>query len=435
MKRLLYILLIFSQLLNAQVLTNLSGDIILSGGNIMRDKKVVEFYSQQSGAIDQITFTFIIDAGKTLNVDWGNGVVSSLTGTGSNQNISSSYIYSNNTYSIRIYGDLDNVKKLSLSEPKLRILNLNEISKFVGLTELSLTSCILNSGSLADLPTGLASLIWNNLSGLTVTGSLADLPTGLTSLYWGSMSGLTVTGSLADLPTGLTYLYWNNLSGLTVTGSLADLPTGLTYLYWNTLSGLTVTGSLADLPTGLASLIWNNLSGLTVTGSLADLPTGLASLIWNNLSGLTVTGSLADLPTGLASLNWSSMSGLTVTGSLADLPTGLASLNWSSMSGLTVTGTIDEFPVSINSTLTVQSCVNTNIGYTGGTIPAWGGVTITFQNAWTSTELDDFLIGWATTAGSGTKTIDLRGDNAARTSASDAAVSTLTGLGKTILTN
>ena len=387
MKRLLYILLIFSQLLNAQVLTNLSGDIILSGGNIMRDKKVVEFYSQQSGAIDQITFTFIIDAGKTLNVDWGNGVVSSLTGTGSNQNISSSYIYSNNTYSIRIYGDLDNVKKLSLSEPKLRILNLNEISKFVGLTELSLTSCILNSGSLADLPTGLASLIWNNLSGLTVTGSLADLPTGLTSLNW------------------------NNLSGLTVTGSLADLPTGLTYLYWNTLSGLTVTGSLADLPTGLASLIWNNLSGLTVTGSLADLPTGLASL------------------------NWSSMSGLTVTGSLADLPTGLASLNWSSMSGLTVTGTIDEFPVSINSTLTVQSCVNTNIGYTGGTIPAWGGVTITFQNAWTSTELDDFLIGWATTAGSGTKTIDLRGDNAARTSASDAAVSTLTGLGKTILTN
>ena len=267
MKRLLYILLIFSQLLNAQVLTNLSGDIILSGGNIMRDKKVVEFYSQQSGAIDQITFTFIIDAGKTLNVDWGNGVVSSLTGTGSNQNISSSYIYSNNTYSIRIYGDLDNVKKLSLSEPKLRILNLNEISKFVGLTELSLTSCILNSGSLADLPTG------------------------------------------------------------------------------------------------------------------------------------------------------------------------LTSLNWSSMSGLTVTGTIDEFPVSINSTLTVQSCVNTNIGYTGGTIPAWGGVTITFQNAWTSTELDDFLIGWATTAGSGTKTIDLRGDNAARTSASDAAVSTLTGLGKTILTN
>ena len=291
MKRLLYILLIFSQLLNAQVLTNLSGDIILSGGNIMRDKKVVEFYSQQSGAIDQITFTFIIDAGKTLNVDWCNGVVSSLTGTGSNQNISSSYIYSNNTYSIRIYGDLDNVKKLSLSEPKLRILNLNEISKFVGLTELSLTSCILNSGSLADLPTG------------------------------------------------------------------------------------------------------------------------------------------------LTSLNWSSMSGLTVTGSLADLPTGLASLNWSSMSGLTVTGTIDEFPVSINSTLTVQSCVNTNIGYTGGTIPAWGGVTITFQNAWTSTELDDFLIGWATTAGSGTKTIDLRGDNAARTSASDAAVSTLTGLGKTILTN
>ena len=363
MKRLTYILLMFSQLLSSQVLTNLSGDIISSGGNIMKAQEIVEFFSTQSGAINQTTFTFKIDAGKILKVDWGNGVISSLTGTGSDQNISSTYAYSNNTYRIRIYGDLDNVKKLLLNETGLRILSLNEISKFSGLTELSMTSCVLN------------------------TGALADLPIGLTSLTWYNLSGLTVTGALADLPTGLTYLYWNNLPGLTVTGALADLPTGLTDMTWYKMSGLTVTGALADLPTDLTDMYWNNLPGLTVTGALADLPIGLTSLTWYNLSGLTVTG------------------------------------------------TIDQFPSTITSTLHVRSCVNTNIGYIGGAVPPWSAVTITFQNAWTATEVDDFLINWATTAGYGVKMVDLRGDNAARTSASDAAVTTLTGLGKTILTN
>ena len=75
---------------------------------------------------------------------------------------------------------------------------------------------------------------------------------------------------------------------------------------------------------------------------------------------------------------------------------------------------------------------------TAGTMPAWANTTITITptgTGYTTAEIDAFLNAWALTAGSGTRTIDLRGANQPRSSNSDAAVSTLNGLGKTILTN
>lgn len=167
---------------------------------------------------------------------------------------------------------------------------------------------------------------------------------------------------------------------------------------------------------------------------------GFRKLLWNN-TNISGNLTLKQLPTGLTYLYWYTLSGLTVTGTIADLPTGINYLQWYNLTNLIVTGTIDQYPSTINNVLINSNIVNSNIGYTGGTIPAWGSVAITFQDAWTETELRDFFINWATTAGIGVKTIDFAGNNAAihvnLTDDPDLynSIQTLISKGKTLLYN
>jgi len=76
----------------------------------------------------------------------------------------------------------------------------------------------------------------------------------------------------------------------------------------------------------------------------------------------------------------------------------------------------------------------TGISITSGTMPAWANCNITLlgYTGGVGGDCDAFLNAYAATAGAGAKTIDL--SDVARTAASDAAVTTLIGLGKTIKT-
>ena len=207
-------------------------------------------------------------------------------------------------------------------------------------------------------------------SGANVQFSLADLPSGLTDFAcYGSN---TVSGSLADLPSGLTYFacFGNN----TVSGSLADLPSGLTYFACS--GSNTVSGSLADLPSGLTYFLCDGSN--TVSGSLADLPSGLTD--FRCYGSNTVSGSLADLPSGLTYFRCYG------SNTVADYTTR----SWPNNMALVVL-----VPVSP------------------------GGLS--------STEIDQLLVDLAAAGGTwaSPKEITLTGTNAPRTSASDAAVTTL----------
>jgi hypothetical protein len=357
--------------------------------------EILALSSIQTATPAQVSGVYQCAVGKYAYIDygnWGNQAIQKVNATLTDHTLSSTGYLANTTYNIQLFsvkGD-NGFKKISCSNVKLGG-NLN----------------------LADLPQNLNFLHFQSLANLTVTGTLADLPQNLSTLNLHTLANLTVTGTLADLPSGLTYLSLNTLSNLTVTGTLADLPRNLSTLNLSALPNLSVTGTLADLPSGLTSLNLYNLTNLTVTGTLADLPRNLTYLLFQTLNYLTVTGTLADLPRNLTFLQFTNILNMSVTGDLANLPSGLTTLSLSILQYLTVTGNVNNIPASLSNILVLQNINNSNISYEGGVIPSWAAVTITIQNSWTETELRTFLINWSTTAGTGTKTCNFAGNNAA----------------------
>jgi hypothetical protein len=145
----------------------------------------------------------------------------------------------------------------------------------------------------------------------------------------------------------------------------------------------------------------------TVSGSLADLPAGLT--YYSHYGYNTVSGSLADLPAGLTYYSHGGQN--TVSGSLADLPSGVTHYNHSGSNTVTFSGT-------------------TWYRTTMDTVRLGGNKN--------SATVDAILNALAATVTSwiGSKVVDLREPgNAAPTSASATARSTIAGLGATVLVN
>ena len=212
----------------------------------------------------------------------------------------------------------------------------------------------------------------------------------------------------------------------------------------------TSTGNIILKGTGVITVDWgdNSTTNYTLTTSDQNIahtysvagtykikiskPELITSITMTTLAGATYTIRSADLHTpNLTSLTLRSITG-TQTINSSDLP-NLTYLYLRSISG-TLSGNISSF----KSTMTTLYTNKSGFDITTGTMPAWAGNTITIiptTEGYTTAQIDAFLISWASTAGAGTKTIDLRGANQPRSSASDAAVATLNALGKTILTN
>src|SRR3990167_1744696 len=210
--------------------------------------------------------------------------------------------------------------------------------------------------------------------------------------------------TMESLPRRLTYYY--NYGSNTTSGSISSLPTGLTY-YYNYGSN-TTSGSISSLPTGLITYLNYGLN--TTSGSISSLPTGLITYL--NSGSNTTSGSISSLPDGLTYYYNSGLN--TTSGLISALPAGL--------------------------TYYYNTGSNTVADYTAGR--TWANnqqyflSLPTVGNGLSSTEVDNLLIDLANVVTwTGNKVINIAGNNAARTSASDAAKATLLGKGVTVTVN
>ncbi len=258
--------------------------------------------------------------------------------------------------------------------------------------------------------------------------------------FTANANAVSLGGNVAQLG-DLTYLrvYGNN----TVSGDVSAL-TSLTYLEvtgTNTLTGsvtnlilltkLSVAGSntLSGDITNLSLLTTISCIGInTLTGSVTG-----KELIFLQVEGSNTISGDVSLMTGLLTLRATGSN--TLTGDISNH----VNLSFMLVSGSnTISGDIGVNDV-VNGMnyvfLTGQNRIDT---YTAGA--TWSNATVYINPAagygLDSTEVDNILIDMANSAsGPASKVITLQGANAARTTASDAAVATLQGRGCTVNTN
>jgi len=301
------------------------------------------------------------------------------------------------------------------------------ISSMTAITTLSGVGNNTLSGDTDNLP----SLIYMQIGGNnTLTGDIANLNVNITKL---SNSGAlnTMYGSIAGLVnlTNLT-LYGTGV----VTGSCAAL-TALTHFYIvnknNTISGdITALTSLTFLEVRSPSGILTD--GNTLSGSLA----GLTSLynFWIVGDSATINGSLAGLT--LMQTFRASGAGCAFSGDMSGMTV---------LANFSVVGTGHTFTANMNALSNglgnYVAPSNRIVAYTSGatwTASAVGNSILINPSAGyglDQTEVDNMLIDMANSAGFANVTVELKGANAARSAASNAAVATLNGRGVTVLTN
>jgi hypothetical protein len=358
-----------------------------------------KFYTDAAGTLNESsTWDVTTGAARTiyLKVTSGTSVLSIPK-----NKITEWNAWTSSTNAASLDGDISKLTPLTY----LYVADSNTISGSVAaltsLTYLYVTGSNTLSGSVAALTslTYLRVLGSNTLSGsvaaltsltrLQVTGSntLSGSITGLTSLTFLIVTGSnTISGSVAAL-TSLTFVYVTGSN--TISGSVAAL-TSLTYLY--VTGSNTLSGSVA----ALTSLTYLRVLGSnTLSGSVAAL---------TSLTRLQVTGSntLSGSITGLTSLTF-----LIVTGSN------------------TLAGDLNPIVSDLTPYCYLVPC--TMIDYTSGA--TWGNATINIQPSagygYDSTEIDNMLIDMAASNSLSGKTITLTGSSAARTAASDIAVTKL----------
>ena len=232
------------------------------------------------------------------------------------------------------------------------------------------------------------------LTEFSAAGNFNITVSGTGTVYWGdgtsdTYDGTTITlnhtftkvKSITAFVGTLTY-FKSETSGSNAHHDLASLPSGLTYYSHGGQN--TTSGDIGNLPSGLTS--YNNQGQNTTSGNLADLPSGLTFYL--NTGQNTTTGDIANLPSGLTYYN-------------------------------------NQGQNQVNQ-YTSGRVWNSSISYFLSRPASGYGLT--------SAMVDNLLID-LDASGMSSGTIYLDGNNAARTSASDAAVTSLQGKGVTVTTN
>ena len=277
---------------------------------------------------------------------------------------------------------------------------------FMGLWE---SSDALNAFTFSVISTQTISGLLSTKEGTSVTVNWGD---GTSNTYSGTDKAYSKDYGSVGNRTVVFTSGSGNLTKFTMTQTDADisfdlkqLPRSLTYLYCT--GSNTITGNLSSLPAGLTYFACSGSN--TIAGNLSSLPAGLTYFYVAGSN--TITGNLSSLPALLTS--FSCRGSNTITGNLSSLPAGV----------------------------TYFACIGSNtIGDYSGKIWAYNQRRVYLAPATggglSSAEIDQLLINLATAGGTWSveKQVYLRGTNAARTTASDAAVATLVSKGVTVTT-
>jgi hypothetical protein len=411
--------------------------------------------SVQSASVDQVTIDINKPGTETVHLDWGNGTI--ITLNQGDYAYTSNYGSGSQTYHIHIYDNLNAIKGISIVTEGTVNCSLNQLKKCKAIENITLTDIKQISGSINGMPNTLKVLELYTHAGInpmTITGSTDNLPAsvvevgliGVPSGIGGNIGllkeGLQIfkvsgpgysaqdwSGSLDNLPS--TLVRFDALQAYGFSGSITNLPRGMTQLYMEGVND-DITGSINNLPPNLQKffIVSTTHGPKTLSGSINNFPSTLQFLIASGCG--TFTGSIQNLPSGINQTLWIDGVGRGVTGNIGALPCHPNNLV---LGGFNLTGNIEELPSSVGLIYFVDN--NSGITVGNGVFPAWPIVgDITIQDGWTTAEVDKFLIGLAATAVSGTRNVVITGGvtpNQARSSASNAAVSSLQAKGYTII--
>jgi hypothetical protein len=212
--------------------------------------------------------------------------------------------------------------------------------------------------------------------------------------------------SVNSFPKTLTSFQWwyNNVGG----GDIALLPSGLTTFNWG--SSNVGTGDIANLPAGVTSFQWwgNN----TGYGNFANFPAGLIFINWGGSNA--GTGDIATIPAMITYLFLGGNN--TGYGNMYNLPAGVTFVDLEGKNTVIFTDSSQSPRVWASGMRKVYLRPSAGV-FTSAMTDALL-ISLSSQSSWTNE-----------------KTIDLRGNCGARTTASDSAVAILQGNGVTVLTN
>jgi hypothetical protein len=187
---------------------------------------------------------------------------------------------------------------------------------------------------------------------------------------------------------------------------LINLPSGLTY--FSCFGSNTVSGDITNLPSGLTD--FSCFGSNTVSGDITNLPSSLTDFYCTGSN--TVSGDLTNLPSSLTDFYCTGSN--TVSGDITNLPSGLTYFRCSG------SNTVSDYTTP----------------HTWSTKPATFILIPVGAGGLSEGEIDNLLIDFdADLTWAAGNVITLTGTNAARSAASDAAVTNMINEGCTITTN
>jgi len=352
-------------------------------------KTFIDITCNQDDA-NQVEITLTSGLGLYHFIDWGDGNIEQFTGIGT---VATSSYSETGTFNIKIYKDINKIKRFSVYEDKLS----GSIEDFVN-TYLTENIYIREGewvGSVENLPSTLTHLVLIDCG--AIIGTLGNLSISCPFIISLTLSNTACTGSFENLP--------NVLESLSLHGELA--------------SPVNFYGDIANLPTALKDLSLSYIVQNNVIGHSDNLPANLETF---NMQGecYDVDGDIDNLPASLIQFCVNGHGGTWIGSVNSFVNPSFYYLSFANMPNLT--GIIENIVATAE--VIYLNATAGGIIYNGGNVPAWDLTGLHINCDWNSAMIDAFLINAAANLPVTANNPDLW-IIGTRTGASDAAIATL----------